>query len=172
MDYRNLIGAGALVLALGAAGAASAQTVTGPVKSAADTGKCVDVEGSGIAPNTAVNVFDCNGTDAQSWTITHNAFNTATVTLTSNLSGRPVPGCLTVSGAPVEGAKAVIDNCLPFSSNQSFYPTESGNSYQFAVEAAPSLCLYATGLGNNSPIELRDCDSQAAEVLWDINGSL
>jgi len=168
MILRSVFGATALMLV---AGTASAQ-VTGPVESGADRQMCMDVEGSGIAPGTAVNVYSCNGTDAQSWTVASNAFNTATVTFTSNLSGRPVPGCLTVSGAPVEGASVVIDNCLPFSSNQAFYPTQSNDAYQFASEAAPTLCLTATGLGNNAPIELRACDSQSAEVMWHLSGSL
>ncbi|MEV6597296.1 ThuA domain-containing protein [Actinoplanes sp. NPDC051346] len=44
---------------------------TGPVVGLA--GKCLDVAGSGTADGTKVQLYTCNGTGAQSWTVTPNA---------------------------------------------------------------------------------------------------
>ncbi|QUQ65373.1 TIM-barrel domain-containing protein [Kutzneria sp. CA-103260] len=46
-------------------------TPTGPITSAL-AGKCIDVNNAGTANGTAVQLWDCNGTSAQQWTVTTN----------------------------------------------------------------------------------------------------
>ncbi|MEV6597295.1 PQQ-dependent sugar dehydrogenase [Actinoplanes sp. NPDC051346] len=46
-------------------------TRTGPIRGLA--GKCLDVANSGTADGTKVQLYTCNGTGAQSWTVTPNA---------------------------------------------------------------------------------------------------
>ncbi|MEU6343227.1 ricin-type beta-trefoil lectin domain protein [Streptomyces sp. NPDC046977] len=41
---------------------------TGPIRSGY-AGKCVDIAGAASANGTAVQLYDCNGTDAQKWTV-------------------------------------------------------------------------------------------------------
>ncbi len=47
---------------------ASSRGVTGTIQSAS-AGKCVDVNGGGTANGTIVQLYDCNGTIAQQWTL-------------------------------------------------------------------------------------------------------
>uniref|UniRef100_UPI003B63C1AC ricin-type beta-trefoil lectin domain protein n=1 Tax=Streptomyces sp. NRRL S-325 TaxID=1463899 RepID=UPI003B63C1AC len=56
-----------LLTGLSAAPASAAATATGPITGLA--GKCVDVAGGAVANGTAVQLYDCNGTAAQQWTV-------------------------------------------------------------------------------------------------------
>jgi chitosanase len=58
-----LISAGALVAGILPASAAAAGPITGLA------GKCVDVAGAASANGTAINLYTCNGSTAQSWTV-------------------------------------------------------------------------------------------------------
>ncbi len=66
----------AVVGTLGVLGVTSALAATaGPIKGLG--GKCVDVVAASSANGTAVDLYDCNGTGAQTWT-TGNSDNTIT----------------------------------------------------------------------------------------------
>ena len=68
--------AAALVLGAGLLMTASpAQAATGTITGLA--GKCVDVAAANSADGTAVQLYDCNGTGAQSWTRSSNGTLTA-----------------------------------------------------------------------------------------------
>ena len=58
-----LVSAGALVAGILPASAAGAGPITGLA------GKCVDVAGAASANGTAINLYTCNGSTAQSWTV-------------------------------------------------------------------------------------------------------
>src|SRR6185295_6290723 len=58
-----LVPGAALVYGLMPAGAAGAGPITGL------GGKCVDVAGAATANGTAIQLYDCNGTAAQRWTV-------------------------------------------------------------------------------------------------------
>ena len=68
--------------------AAAGRTRTGPVRSGI-AGKCVDVESSGTANGTHVQLYGCDGTDAQNWTVVPG----------SGGALRALGGCLDVSGS-------------------------------------------------------------------------
>jgi len=68
--------------------AAAGVTKTGPVRSGI-TGKCLDVANSGTANGTAVQLYGCNGTAAQNWTVVPGAGGTL----------RALGGCLDVSNS-------------------------------------------------------------------------
>jgi lysophospholipase L1-like esterase len=81
----GMAGAAALVeSALASAG----QTRTGPVRSGIP-GKCVDVENSGTTNGTHVQLYGCDGTGAQDWTVVPGAGGTL----------RALGGCMDVSGS-------------------------------------------------------------------------
>jgi hypothetical protein len=72
--------------------------VGGPITGIA--GKCVDIAGASSADGAAVQLFTCNGTNAQNWT--HPADNTV----------RGLGKCLDVTGASTaNGAKAQLFTC-------------------------------------------------------------
>ncbi len=71
---------------------------TGPVKGLA--GKCLDVRNAATADGTQIQLYTCNGTTAQSWTVTPNA--------TVKALGK----CLDVSGgASADGTKIQLYTC-------------------------------------------------------------
>ena len=57
----------ALTLSTGLLSASPAQAATGTITGLA--GKCLDVAGANSADGTAVQLYDCNGTAAQQWTV-------------------------------------------------------------------------------------------------------
>ncbi|MEV0003107.1 lectin [Micromonospora sp. NPDC050980] len=71
---------------------------TGAVRGLA--GKCLDVRGAGTADGTQVQLYTCNGTSAQSWTVT------------SNGPVKALGKCLDVSGgASADGTKIQLWTC-------------------------------------------------------------
>ncbi|MCA1220151.1 ricin-type beta-trefoil lectin domain protein [Streptomyces sp. 8L] len=68
--------------------AATGQTTTGPIRSGIP-GKCVDVENSGTANGTHVQLYGCDATAAQDWTVVPGAGGTL----------RALGGCLDVTGS-------------------------------------------------------------------------
>ncbi|GAA4933548.1 lectin [Streptomyces coeruleoprunus] len=75
-------------------GAASSGTLTGPA------GKCLDVAGADTADGTAVQLYSCNGTAAQRWT------------LAADSSVRALGKCLDVAGgSTADGAPVQLYTC-------------------------------------------------------------
>ncbi|OXY94988.1 ricin-type beta-trefoil lectin domain protein [Streptomyces diastatochromogenes] len=88
----------ALSLATGLLTAAPAQAATGTITGLA--GKCLDVAGASSADGTAVQLYDCNGTAAQQWTVG------------SDGTLRALGKCLDVTGnATTDGTKAQLWSC-------------------------------------------------------------
>ncbi|MFF4837513.1 lectin [Streptomyces sp. NPDC001315] len=88
----------ALCLTTGLLTAAPAQAATGTITGLA--GKCLDVAGANSADGTAVQLYDCNGTAAQQWTVG------------SDGTIRALGKCLDVTGnATADGAKAQLWSC-------------------------------------------------------------
>ncbi|MEW2516803.1 extracellular catalytic domain type 1 short-chain-length polyhydroxyalkanoate depolymerase [Actinacidiphila alni] len=81
-----------------AAPAAVSATGTGPITGVG--GKCVDVAAAGTANGTAVQLYDCNGTNAQSWTVG------------SDSTVKALGKCLDVTGqGTVNGTKLQLWDC-------------------------------------------------------------
>ncbi|MFI1366652.1 ricin-type beta-trefoil lectin domain protein [Streptomyces griseochromogenes] len=88
----------ALSLATGLIVASPAQAATGAITGLA--GKCLDVAGANSADGTAVQLYDCNGTAAQQWTVGGDG------------TVRALGKCLDVTGnATADGAKAQLWSC-------------------------------------------------------------
>ncbi|MEH0934575.1 chitosanase [Micromonospora psammae] len=90
-----LIGVGAVGYGLPSASAATAGPITGLA------GKCVDVAGANPANGTPVQLYDCNGTAAQTWTVGN-----------ADSSVRALGKCLDVTAASTaNGAKVQLYDC-------------------------------------------------------------
>jgi hypothetical protein len=89
---------GTVVAALGVLGVTTAMAATaGPITGTGGT--CVDVAGANSANGTAVQLYDCNGTGAQSWTV-------------DGESIKALGKCLDVAAASsADGAKIQIYDC-------------------------------------------------------------
>ncbi|MFC8619725.1 ThuA domain-containing protein [Micromonospora purpureochromogenes] len=122
---------------------------TGPIKGLA--GKCLDVRSSGTADGTQIQLYTCNGTTAQTWTVTPNS--------TIKALGR----CLDVSGGgSADGTKIQLWTC------------NGSGAQNWSAQADGSLRNPQSGkcldvAGNNSadstPVQLWTCNG-AANQKW------
>ncbi|MFB7494458.1 RICIN domain-containing protein [Streptomyces sp. NPDC056161] len=93
-----IVSLAALTLSAGLLTAAPAQAATGTITGLG--GKCLDVAGASSADGTAVQLYDCNGTAAQQWTVG------------SDGTIRALGKCLDVTGnSTANGAKAQLWSC-------------------------------------------------------------
>ncbi|MDG4820992.1 lectin [Asanoa sp. WMMD1127] len=110
-------------------------------------GKCVDVSGANSANGTAVQLWDCNGTNAQNWT------------WNSDGSVRALGKCLDVpSGSTANGAKLQIWDC-----NGSGAQRWTLNSAGEIRNPQSNKCMDATGVSsaNGTRLQIWDCTGGA-----------
>jgi hypothetical protein len=110
-------------------------------------GKCVDVDAAGTANGTAVQLYDCNGTSAQQWTVG------------SDGTIRALGKCLDVTGAgTANGTPTQLWDC-----NGSNAQKWSATGSQNLVNAGSGKCLDATGntSANGTRLQIWTCGSGA-----------
>ena len=121
----------------------------GPITGLA--GKCVDVAAAGTADGTAVQLYDCNGSAAQSWT------------RSSDGTLRALGKCLDVtSGSTADGAKVQLWTCNGSGAQQWTY-----TSGRDLVNPQANKCLDVTGnnSANATPLQIWTCTG-AANQKW------
>jgi glucosylceramidase len=113
-------------------------------------GKCVDVAGANPADGTQIQLFTCNGTAAQSWTV-------------SGSTLQSLGKCLDVAGAgTANGTKVQLFTCNGTGA-QAWTHTASNQ----LVNTASGRCLDATGVSSadGTPLQIWDC-SGGANQSW------
>jgi glucosylceramidase len=113
-------------------------------------GKCVDVAGASSTNGTAVQLYDCNGSTAQQWTVSADG------------SLRALGRCLDVSGAgTANGTQLQLYDCNGTGAQQW---QRSGTQL---VNPASGRCLDATGpsSANGTRLQIWDCTG-AANQQW------
>ncbi|MEU8972507.1 ricin-type beta-trefoil lectin domain protein [Streptomyces monashensis] len=124
------VAVGVVALSAGLLTASPAQAATGAVTGLA--GKCLDVAGANSADGTPVQLYDCNGTNAQQWTVGGDG------------TIRALGKCLDVTGDSVaDGAQAQLWSCTG-GANQKWTVTAAHD----IVNPQANKCLDVTG--NNS----------------------
>ncbi len=111
-------------------------------------GKCVDVAGAATANGTAVQLYDCNGTAAQSWT------------WNADGSVRALGKCMDVTdGATANGAKVQLYDCNGTGAQRWTYDSGTGR----IVNPQSGRCLDATGASsaNGTRLQIWDCAGSA-----------
>ncbi|WP_457029327.1 RICIN domain-containing protein [Kitasatospora sp. P5_F3] len=114
-------------------------------------GKCVDVAAASNTNGTAVQLYDCNGTTAQNWTVA------------SDGSLQALGKCLDVTGAgTVNGTKIQLWDCNGTGAQK--WQVGGGNTL---VNPASGRCLDATGpsSANGTRLQIWDCFG-AANQQW------
>jgi hypothetical protein len=114
-------------------------------------GKCVDVNAANSANGTAVQLYDCNGSNAQQWTVgTDGTIRALGKCLDVNAAG-------TANGTPVQ-----IYDCNGTGAQQ--WTAGAGNSLR---NPASGRCLDATGnsSANGTRLQIWDC-SAGANQAW------
>ncbi|GHJ44067.1 hypothetical protein Cs7R123_14090 [Catellatospora sp. TT07R-123] len=123
---------------------------TGPVKGLA--GKCLDVRGSGTADGTQIQLYTCNGSGAQNWTV-------------SGQTLRALGKCLDVSGGgSADGTKIQLWTCNGSGAQNWTYQS----SDQTLRNPQSGKCLDVSG--NNSAdstvVQLWTCVAGAGNQKW------
>jgi hypothetical protein len=114
---------------------------SGPIRSGY-VGKCVDIAGAGTANGTAVQLYDCNGTNAQNWTVG------------SDGTLRGLGKCMDVTGAgTANGTKVQLYDC---NGTGSQVWQKSGSAL---VNPQSGKCLDATGpsSANGTRLQIWSC---------------
>ena len=130
--------------AFGLTQAASGADATGAITGYG--GKCVDIAGASSANGAAVQLYDCNGTTAQSWTVS--ADNTL----------RALGKCMDVTAAgTANGTKVQLYDCN--GSNAQKWTASGGR----LVNTGSGRCLDATGpsSANGTRLQIWDCAGTA-----------
>lgn len=117
-------------------------------------GKCIDVAGASAADNTPVDIYDCNGTNAQVWTFGN-----------SDKSFRALGKCLDVAaGSTANGAKVKLYDCNGSSSEQ-WTPTNG------ELVNGSGKCLDVTDKSttNGNQLQIWSCTGTSNQ-LWTLPG--
>ncbi|CAG7656182.1 chitinase [Actinacidiphila bryophytorum] len=139
-------------LAAGTLGTFGATQAAGADPSGAITGyggKCVDVAAASSANGTAVQLYDCNGTTAQVWTVS------------SDGTLRALGKCMDVTAAgTANGTKVQLYDCNGTAAQKW---TASGGQL---VNAGSGRCLDATGpsSANGTRLQIWDCAGSANQI--------
>ncbi|MEW1830827.1 family 16 glycosylhydrolase [Streptomyces sp. NPDC088196] len=116
-------------------------------------GKCVDVNGASSANGTAVQLYDCNGSAAQQWTVG------------SDGTIRALGKCLDVNaGGTADGTKVQLYDCNGSAAQQ--WVVSSANDI---VNPQANKCLDVTGntSANGTPLQIWTC-SGGANQKWTV----
>ncbi|MER7929241.1 family 16 glycosylhydrolase [Streptomyces sp. NPDC096057] len=116
-------------------------------------GKCVDVNGANSANGTAVQLYDCNGSAAQQWTVG------------SDGTIRALGKCLDVAGGgTADGTKVQLYDC-----NGSAAQKWAVSSANDIVNPQADKCLDVTGntSANSTPLQIWTC-SGGANQKWTV----
>ena len=138
-----------LTLLIGLLTAAPATAATGSITGLA--GKCLDVAGANSADGTPVQLYDCNGTGAQQWTVG------------TDSTVRALGKCLDITGnSTADGAKVQLWTCTG-GTNQRWTVTAAND----IVNPAANKCLDATdnSSANGARIQIWTC-SGGANQKW------
>ncbi|MFD8807671.1 ricin-type beta-trefoil lectin domain protein [Streptomyces sp. NPDC059597] len=115
-------------------------------------GKCLDVAGGSSANGTAVQLYDCNGSTAQQWTVSADG------------SVRALGKCLDVTSASTaNGAKVQLYDCNGTGAQQWSYNASTGD----VVNTAADKCLDVTdnSSANGARAQIWSCTG-AANQKW------
>ncbi|GAA2341943.1 lectin [Streptomyces kunmingensis] len=146
---RGVLATALLAGSAGALAATPASAATGTITGLA--GKCLDVAGASSANGTAVQLYDCNGTTAQQWTVG------------SDGTIRALGKCLDVTGnSTADGARLQLWDCAG-SANQKW----SVSAARDLVGRQSGKCADVTGntSANGTPVQIWSCTG-AANQKW------
>ncbi|MFE7860837.1 lectin [Streptomyces sp. NPDC057403] len=149
-----VLAATVLTLSGGLLAASPAQAATGTITGLA--GKCLDVAGANSADGTAVQLYDCNGTAAQQWTVGGDG------------TVRALGKCLDVSGnSTADGAKVQLWTCTG-GANQKWTVTAAHD----IVNPQANKCLDVTdnSSANGARAQIWSCTG-AANQKWNAPAS-
>jgi beta-glucosidase len=109
-------------------------------------GKCIDIAAASTANGTAVQLYDCNGTNAQDWAVQ------------SDGSIRALGKCMDVAAAgTADGTKIQLYDCNGTAAQKW---TATGGTL---VNSGSGKCLTAPGSDNGTPLQIATCSGSAGQ---------
>ncbi|MFJ5117492.1 ricin-type beta-trefoil lectin domain protein [Kitasatospora sp. NPDC088548] len=133
----------------GPTGVLSTYAENGPIALASQTGRCMDVHGASSTPGSAVQLWDCNASNAQ-WTFQPDG------TL------RTHGGCLDATGGGTgNGTPLELWTCGNAASNQIFLPRPDGTVYN--PYSGRCVDLPGATTTNGTQLQLWDCNTSIAQ---------
>ena len=147
-----VLGATALLAGVGVSVASVAQAASGPGPVTGYQGLCLDVRSANSADGTPVQVYTCNGTNAQSWT------------QTSGNQLQALGKCLDVSGAgTANGTLVQLYTCN--GTGAQVWQHQSNNEY---VNPNSGKCLDDTGFGGSgTQVQIWAC-ADSSNQQWSL----
>jgi RHS repeat-associated protein len=131
-------------------GLAPSTTPSGPFPNGGQPGKCVDVAGSSTVNSTKVQLYTCNGTEAQNWTAHPDG------------SVRAFGKCLDVTNyGTADGSLVVLYQCTG-ATNQKWEPYNGGLRNPVSGKCLDNPSNTAT---NGTQLQLYTCNGSGAQ-LW------
>ncbi|KAF8970080.1 G-X-X-X-Q-X-W domain-containing protein [Flammula alnicola] len=122
-----------------------------------NTAKCMDVRGANFANGTPVQIYDCNGTPAQSWTIRRGSTKV-------QLTGTNF--CLDAGTHPANGIGLKIWQCYDNLPAQQWYYTEDN---RIALEGQGFCTDLTNGIQSNSnQLQTWRCTDNNINQIWTI----
>ncbi|KAF8960460.1 ricin B lectin domain-containing protein [Flammula alnicola] len=122
-----------------------------------NTAKCMDVRGANFANGTPVQIYDCNGTPAQSWTIRRGS--TKVQVTGTNF-------CLDAGTNPANGIGLKIWQCYDNLPAQQWYYTEDN---RIALEGQGFCTDLTNGIQTNSnQLQTWQCTDNNVNQIWTI----
>jgi len=117
--------------------------------------KCLDVKGGVFANGTPVQIYDCNGSQAQMWSIIRGSGMV-------HLSGTNY--CLDAGSSPGNGAKMKIWTCYEGLAAQQWYWTDNNH----IMLTGKGLCLDLTNgkLDNGNTVQTWQCSDGNKNQIW------
>ncbi len=141
-------------LLLAGTGPATAD-VAGPIHGPGDSGKCLDVLGTAGNNGSAVDIWDCDGTADQNWTVG------------SDHTLRSMGRCLDVSGYGTANFSPVHLWDCHGGANQVWQPQPNGSLLN--PVSGRCLDLNAGNTANGTQLQIYDCNNQWPQV-WHLPG--
>ncbi|KAF7760931.1 CAZyme family CBM13 [Agaricus bisporus var. burnettii] len=122
-----------------------------------DETKCLDVRQSGYKDGTPVDIFECNGTPAQNWSLQPG-------TTKVKVAGKNF--CLDAGKAPTNGTKLKIWTCYPNLPAQTWYYTDDK---RISLKDS-GFCMDLTGGSNENynPVQVWKCTNGNANQIWTV----
>jgi Alginate lyase/Ricin-type beta-trefoil lectin domain len=145
---------GAMIFTAAIVGAGDAVAAdSGPITGLG--GKCVDVAAAGTANGTPVQLYDCNGTNAQNWTVGD-----------SDHTVRALGKCMDVASAgTTSGAKVQLDDCNGTTSQQWTH----GNGELINTGSGKCLDVTDKSTANGNQLQIWSCTG-ASNQIWTLPG--
>ena len=114
------------------------------------SGLCLDDPGANTANGTQLQIYTCNGTPAQAFSVNGG----------STVDG-PGGKCVDVAGDDIGGNNSVVQlwTCQPYAVDQHWHHNSNGS----LETLGRCLDVQNGGTGNNTPVQLYDCNNSGAQ---------